>query len=191
MELHELLKNRITEKISTWHEKNIYAISFLLSYNESNVYGCIENFPELSIGYNTEEFCGDVSAFSEDRWNYACWEQNNDVILDSCDAIGAAALLKWYEEQGIHEPGKENEDEMYDEDMNYIGKGPNGFFQLVGLVSDLAFNLQRSGIIKEKFGEIPIIIHDLDYSWYMVDATRKANPDGEANAFLKYIEDNF
>mgnify|MGYP004433451087 FL=1 len=58
--------------------------------------------------------------------------------------------------------------------MNYIGKGPNGIFELVDLLSRIALNLRSTDIFKEAYGNIPIIIHDLDYSWYTVNATKKA-----------------
>ena len=43
----------------------------------------IENFPEFSIGYNTEGFCEKAPKISEERWNYAFWSQNNQVILSA------------------------------------------------------------------------------------------------------------
>ena len=46
-----------------------------------------------------------------------------------------------------------------------------------------------SGFIKNKFGtSIPIIIHDLEYPWYIIEANKKANPNGEADIFLKALQ---
>ena len=60
----------------------------------------------------------------------------------------------------------------------------------MNLMSDIAYDLQNNGVIKNKFGNIPIIIHDLEYSWYTINATKKANPTGEADAFFEYLELN-
>lgn len=43
----------------------------------------------------------------------------------------------------------------------------------------------------KKYGRIPVIVHDLDLVWYMEDATRNANPNGEAEEFLEYYSRNY
>ena len=54
----------------------------------------------------------------------------------------------------------------------------------------VANKLQSSGFIEGKFGRpIPIIIHDLEYPWYIIEATRKANPGGEADTFLAAMQE--
>ena len=46
-------------------------------------------------------------------------------------------------------------------------------------------NQQEISFIKNKFGKpIPIIIHDLEYPWYIIEANKKANSHGEADMFL-------
>ena len=99
-----------------WNRDDIYAISFLVTFNELNVYDGVKNFPEISIGYNTEEACDGAPLFSEDRWNYACWEQNNEVILDCNDTVGANLLLRWFAEYGISCLDDESDGEMYGKD---------------------------------------------------------------------------
>ena len=57
-------------------------------------------------------------------------------------------------------------------------------------ITSVAKKLQDSGFIKSKFGKpIPIIIHDLEYPWYTVEATKKANPNGEADVFFAAIKE--
>ena len=69
--------------------------------------------------------------------------------------------------------------------MKYIGKGPVGYYELLLEITSVANKLQTNGFIKNKFGRaIPIIIHDLEYSWYVIEATKTANPNGEADTFL-------
>ena len=65
MVLADLLRKRITEKIAKWNQRDIYAISLLVLYNELNIYDGIKNFPEISVGYNTEEYCGCAPLLSE------------------------------------------------------------------------------------------------------------------------------
>ena len=73
----------------------------------------------------------------------------------------------------------------YDSEMRYVGKGPVGYYELLSEVTVVAEKLQKCGFIKNKFGKsVPIIIHDLEYPWYIIKATKTANPGGEANAFL-------
>lgn len=69
--------------------------------------------------------------------------------------------------------------------MRYIGKGPVGCYELVQEIAIVAKSLHSSGFIRRMFGRpIPIIIHDLEYSWYTIEATKAANAGGEAAQFL-------
>ena len=98
-------------------------------------------------------------------------------------------LFDWYEEQGITNIGEENEDEMYDENMNYIGKGPGGYYELLEIAANVARKLHAEGVIKEQFGkDIPIIVHELEYYDLICEVTKKANPNGQADVFLKAME---
>mgnify|MGYP006394511813 CR=1 FL=1 len=79
---------------------------------------------------------------------------------------------------------------MYDEHMNYIGKGPAGHYELLQIAASVARKLQEEGVIKEHFGkDLPIIIHGLEYAWFDIEATIKANPNGQAETFLKAMEE--
>jgi len=187
MSFEQKLEQQIRHIISKWKDENIYAISFLVTTNELSIYKGISNFPEFSIGYNTESDCGGAGPLSEERWNFACWCQNNVEVIDADHRDMSNELLSWYEEQGVVAIGIESEDNMYDEDFNYIGKGPNGYWELLCLVSNIAHRLQTEGWIAELFGRIPIIVHDLDYSWYTSEVTEYANPNGEAKMFLDYL----
>lgn len=191
MDLEKYLYDTIVPLIQSWDEKDIYAISFLVYSNESSVYEGIGNFPEVSVGYNTEEDCDGASPFDEKRWDFAFWRQNNEYIINSTEAPdGAEFLLNWYRSKGINNVGFECADEQYDENMRYIGKGPVGYYELLCAVSNVAKRIQEEGIIARKFGKIPAIVHDLEYAWYVEEATRNANPGGEADVFLAYLRKN-
>ena len=50
----------------------------------------------------------------------------------------------------------------------------------------LLVNIQLNVLIKKRFGDIPLIVHDFDYSWYASEMTKNANPNGEQKTFLEY-----
>ena len=186
-----VLYNKVKSEIIKWNEEGIYAISFFVESNESNEYNGFENVTTWAISYNTEEDCAGAGELDEERWNYAFWRQNETMIIDvDVPNEYTDALIKWYAEKGITNIGEENEDDMYDEDMNYIGKGPAGHYELLQLASSVAEKLQKEGVIKEHFGkELPIIIHGLEYAWYDIEATERANPSGQADTFFKAMKE--
>ena len=187
MSFEQKLEKQIRHIISNWKDEDIYAISFLVTMNELSTYRGICNFPEFSIGYNTESDCDTAEPLSEDRWNFACWCQNNIELISAKHSDMSDELLNWYEEQGIVNLGFEPENEMYDDDFNYIRRGPHEYWELLTLISNIARRIQVDGLIEKHFGRIPIIVHDLDYSWYTSEMTRNANPNGEATLFLEYL----
>lgn len=183
----------IAEKISlevksimdTWCENDIYAISFFVYSNESYEYNGFTNVSSFAISYNTEEDCQGAGKYDEERWNYAFWRQDENPIIDPNEPNELTNLLfAWYKENGITNIGEEDDD-CYDENYNYIGKGPVGHYELILLVSEVAKRLQQEGYCKKLFGKkIPIIIHGLEYTWYDIEATNNANLNGEATVFI-------
>lgn len=181
--LYEIVKSEIL----TWTEDDIYAISFFVENNLSYEYNGHKNVSKWSISYNTEEDCDEAEIYSEERWNYACWRQDEYPIIDIYNKNKYTdALYDWYAQNGVTNIGIEDTDNEYDEQMNYIGKGPAGHYELLQLAADIGNRLQSESIIKNHFGRpIPIIVHGLEYAWYDIEATKKANPAGEADVFLK------
>ena len=52
------------------------------------------------------------------------------------------------------------------------------------LVLKTTTDFKRS-VIEARFGRgVPVLIADFECSWYMVRATREANPDGQADAYI-------
>ena len=190
-DFENVLYERVKNEILSWNEEDIYAISFFVESNGAYEYKGFENVTMWAISYNTEEDCDGAEELDEERWNYAFWRQNETMIIDvDMPNKYTDTLFDLYSEHGITNIGEENEDEMYDEDMNYIGKGPVGHYELLQLASGVAKRLQEDGIIKEHFGkELPIIIHGLEYAWYDLEATAKANPDGQADTFFKAMKE--
>ena len=191
IDLQAYLEKKLRDVISTWTETDIYAISFFVYSNEAFVYKGHSNVTEFCVSYNTENDCVGTGELSEERWNYAFWRQNETPIIKANNENeGMRILFEWYEENGIDNIGYENYDSCYDNDMQYIGKGPVGYYELLLEITAVAKKLQDSGFIKSKFGKpIPIIIHDLEYPWYIIEATKKANSNGEANMFFAAMKE--
>ena len=185
-DLHAYLEKKLCGIISAWNENDIYAISFFVYSNEAYEYNGYSNVTKFSVSYNTEKDCNGAGKLSEERWNYAFWRQDETPIIDiDAENEGMKILFDWYRENGIDNIGYEDCDACYDDEMRYIGKGPVGYYELLSEITAVAKSLQDSGFVKNKFGApIPIIIHDLEYPWYIIEATKKANPNGEADMFL-------
>jgi len=193
IDLKKYLYEKTKQIIEKWDEDGIYAISFFVYANEAFEYKQYSNVCEFAISYNTEKFCENASPHSEERWNYAFWQMNTSHIIDpnAENDEGIKVLFEWYGENGVKNIGIEDFDNAYDENMMYIGKGAGGLSELLTVVSDVARQLQEEGFIAQKFGKIPIVIHDLEYSWYTIDATKNANPNGEAEVFFEALEKGF
>lgn len=185
----EKIYSRVKSIMDTWSEDNIYAISFFVYSNESYEYREFSNVSYFGISYNTESDCPGAGLYDEERWNYAFWRQNDTPIIYHDEPNEMTDLLfRWYKENGIDNIGEEDYD-CYDEKCRYIGKGPVGHYELLGIVSEVAERLQREGYTEAHFGKkLPIIIHGLEYPWYDIEATVRANPNGEADTFIKAMK---
>ena len=138
----------------------------------------------------TASDCEGAGQYDEERWNYAFWRQDESPVIDPDTPNELTDILfDWYKENGITNIGEEDDD-CYDENYNYIGKGPVGHYELLGLVSNVAKRLQQEAFIENKFGrKLPIIIHGLEYAWFDIEATQNANINGEADVFLKAVKE--
>lgn len=181
----EKIYSKVKSIMDVWSEPDIYAISFFVYSNESYEYKNYTNVSYFAISYNTESDCEGAGIYDEERWNYAFWRQDENPIINPNDPNELADLLfEWYKENGITNIGEEDDD-CYDENFYYIGKGPVGHYELLQIVSEVAKKLQQEGFVENHFGKkIPIIIHGLEYPWFDIEATQKANINGEAEIFI-------
>ena len=186
----EKIYSKVKSIMDSWSEADIYAISFFVYSNESYEYKNFSNVSSFAISYNTESDCEGADAYGEERWNYAFWRQDEQPIIDPDEPNELTDLLfEWYKENNITNIGEEDEN-CYDENFHYIGKGPVGHYELLQIVSEAAHKLQSEGYTETRFGKkIPIIIHGLEYAWYDIEATQKANPNGEADTFIKAMKE--
>jgi hypothetical protein len=192
IDLEDYLFQKTVPIIEGWDEQGVYAISFLVYSNEAYEYNGVSNVTEFSVSCNTEDDCSHAPPLSEERWNFAFWRQDmTGIISADDDDEGMSVLFHWYKKHGIKKIGYEDPGTMYNEGMKYIGKGPAGYYELLMAVSNVARRLQLEGVVEKRFGKIPIIVHDLEYAWYVRDATENANPNGEADLFLQAHKDGF
>lgn len=176
IDMEQLLYDKVKPILCSWQEPDIYAVSFFVYSNEEYTYGDFENVSTFEVSFNTETGCDGAGKRSEERWNYAFWPQDTTPIIDieRPDSV-TKALFDWYREQGIEDPGEE---EDYEE-------GPIGWRMLVELAGKVARRIRDEGL----FPGIPFLIHDLEYTECTRNATRHANPNGEAEDFLSDWED--
>lgn len=191
IDIEKMLYDKVKSEISNWNEDGIYAISFFVCSNEAYEYNNFANVSTWAISYNAEVDCGGAGPLDEKRWNYAFWRQDETSIIDVDEPDEyTEALYKWYAEQGIENIGYEDMDNMYDEEYNYIGKGPVGHYELIGIAANVAKKLQEEGFVANRFKKpIPIIIHGLECTWYDIEATKKANPNGEADTYINAMKE--
>ena len=186
IDIEKMLYDKVKSVMSNWNEDGIYAISFFVYSNEAYEFKSFTNVSTWAISYNTEADCEGAGELDEERWNYAFWRQDETSIIDIHEPNELTeALYKWYEEQGIDNVGFEDLENMYDEHSRYIGKGPVGHYELLEIAAGVAKKLQEEGFIIDQFNKpIPIIIHGLECAWYVIEATQKANPNGEADTYI-------
>lgn len=192
--LRDMLLDKIVQILDTFPTQEPYAVMLFLAPNPGNAYRGYTNLPELTVLYKGESDMGQrVNPFfrpsgeDEERWNPAFWDYDRQQTVIGYDAPNplADALIDWYERTGVADIGVERDDGLFDDMGRYIGTGPGGLPELLGLVTDVARTLQTDGVIEERFGRgVPVLIADLEFTWYMIRATREANPDGQADAYV-------
>lgn len=184
IDLEQFLYDKVMEVMDTWeYTEDMYVVSFMLYQNDCFTYEDLENLTDFSVGYNTEEWTDGAGPYDEARWNYAFWCENEVPIIDVSNEKGIVnenffVLMDWYMQENIepfvYERGASN---------------TNGYMELLKVVTKVAKRIQEEGYLKEKLGKrIPIVIHDLDYVDEIIEATKEANPYGEANDFLQFAK---
>ncbi len=176
---NELLK-KLTDQIKAFDDPAIYSLSLYFEADEG------EDFiPNVYLTYNTEsEF--NIDPKSEERWNYAFWLQNEVPIIE--DDESKADVLSWLKKMKVKDIGFE-EGPIHDAKSRYIGKGPNGLVEILGLFVEIIKELHQTGFIKTQFKkELPVILHDLEYTWFYIEATKNANPSSTLEDFLSFYQ---
>lgn len=175
----QYLKSKIKNEILSWDKDDIYAVYIGVSHNNR----CDEplGLPFIiEIGFG----CG-----QKRDWHLACSSEYEKDLIETANE--AEALVKWLEDSGVENIGVEDKDSMYDDMMIYIGKGPSGLYETVQTLVEIVREFFEENFIAEKFGEeIPVIFDDLETTWYCVEATENANPQGLAEEYLRRFRMN-
>lgn len=162
---------------------DIYAVSFLLENQDPSG-------PTLEISYNTEQpDCPQGVTPEEWRWNYAYWLQDPIYVIPRSDSA-RASRSDWLRTHGISfegpAPGCVTEKEDFDLFLERLDKVSEEFYKLA---EHVAAEILCEGVISQRLGyELPIIIHDLEYSEPGLAATYRINRESSLlDGFRKFI----
>lgn len=130
---------------------------------------------------------GTASDADEARWSSAFWLGNDlGVLGDSVrDPEGATLREEWIRGLGLWYSDEEEEAD-FDAAME-VGQRITPPF--VELVVQLTQQLHADGTIARIFGRpIPVLIHEMEYYREIAEQNLRANPDGLADEFARWIE---
>lgn len=182
--MKNLIIEKFTSKLNTIEDKDIYAFNLYLEYYNDNPYE-----PTITFGYNTfknfENACEKTDQ-QEAKWNYAFWLQNEIFVLglDKTKEV----IKTWFIKNNL---GYQSYEEFFNGDIDdalcsKIDKKVKK--EMVEAIKEI----QDSNIIKNQFNqEIPIIIHELEYTKELAKLNEKANGKNLAKEFVQFCKDNY
>jgi len=179
---YDKLKNAIV----AWPDnlaRDIYAISFFVCDEDDD-----PRKPTLILGYNTNEHwrasIPQASSEGEAKWNYAFWPHTDEAVVG--DASDADLREGWIKSLGLWYSDQEEEDD-FDRAM---ALGERITREFVELAVTVARRLHADGIVENKFGkDLPVLVHELEYYDEIATQNERANPNGSAAEFCKWIDD--
>jgi hypothetical protein len=165
---------QIVNSISSWkNPDDIYAISFWLSRD-------LEHYIKLIVGYNTvSHYKREISALVSEnsaKWNFAFWLQNVTVEISSNDIDFNNWFKSLPEYIDLESRKKTLNSKLFSiEQTNEI---------FIAEMIKISKELFENDIIIKALGKnIPIIIHELEYTKKSIKWTRDANPKGLSDEF--------
>lgn len=188
IDMEKILYAKVISIMDKWDFSDAYSVTFFVYSNECNEYKGKKYLTEFNISLNNnkyfEEHYNPYEEFhlptskpidkmhSDQRWNFAYLEMVEFKIFDHemYDII-----FDWYEQMSIFDIGVQEPDSF-----------PNGYLEIVDLITSVAKRIQENEYIKNKCGRyIPIIIQDYEFSNELIEATKEANVHNEAQVFLE------
>lgn len=162
---------------------DIYAISFYV-FDVDDDPRC----PILQLGYNTRtrvaECTPSASDIEEAKWNYAFWLQNELRFVGEAGTRGGQLLKELLQTRGLWYSDEE-EDADFDR-CGPLASGITAYF--VDASVQIARALHTNGVIERQFsGQVPIVVHELEYYDDIATQTRLANPPGLTKDFEDWI----
>ena len=171
-----------SKKIKSWQEPDIYAISLYTSIEEDD-----PRYVAVTLGFNTESRVkrqrNKASDQDEARFNYAFWLQNKEVYFPQKNEV--ELRKQWLDSTGFNYTDQEEDDDL----DHILELGDQIMFEFNEMLIEVAQKLHESKVIKNKFHQpTPIYIHELEYHDQIAEQTRRANPEGLADDFCKWVE---
>ncbi len=154
---------------------DVYALTFVV--DDSAIVSDREGLMSFTVDCARESDCPATGKYSEERWNYAYWSHENEAMLiDPWDeGEGWERYQRWLKATGLDAASQDER-----------------LLKMFDVASEVGLRLQKDTQIEKMFkNKIPIIIHDLEYWDAPENATKKANPKGEADVFLEAFKRDF
>jgi hypothetical protein len=178
---------RALESVPADAAADVYVVS-LLVYDEDDD----PRRPTITVGYNTRtrvgETAGDAEDLDEARWNFAFWLQNELAVVAESDQDPEGARLRrdWIDSIGAWYSDEE-EDEDFDATEERAVRITEEFVELAVRVVQ---RLHDEGVVERTFGRpLPTLIHELEYYDEIAEQNERANPDGLAADFARWVRD--
>ena len=182
--MKNLIIEQISNKLNTITDKDIYAFNLYLEYYNDNPYE-----PTITFGYNTienyENACKETDEL-EAKWNYAFWLQNEIFVLGIDETKNI--VKNWFLKNNL---GYKTYEEFFDNEIDEklcdkIDKKIKK--EMVEAIKEI----QNSNIIKNQFNkEIPIIIHELEYTNELAKLNENANSKNSVKEFVQFCKGNY
>lgn len=176
----------IIDGIPADERPDIYALSFFHCADDDDL-----RWPKVMVGYNTNaqyrSRIGNASSEAEAKWNFAFWLQNQ---LGEIGGEDDPLLRAWFAETPYYYTDEESEaaqddDDLFDELMEKDGQFTQEFVEAVIMLTQRLF---QERVISKAFGsDIPVLIHELEYYDDPVSWTQRANPQGLADEFARWV----
>lgn len=135
------------------------------------------------------------AASDEARWNYAFWLRPDLGVLAGAevDPQGAALRDEWIRSTGLWvNPDRFEEDLTGEEFDALVASGEKVTRGFVELIVDLVGDLHAEGVIETVFGRpLPVLVHELEYYEEIALQNLRANPDGLADDFVRWVAGAF
>jgi hypothetical protein len=169
--------------IDTRNTPDIYVISFHVFDADDD-----PRYPVLQLGYNTRtrvaECAQSASNVEEATWNYAFWLQNEIRFIGEAGTQGAKLLEDLLRTKGLWYSDEEDDADF--DRCEQLASDITAYF--VNAWVRIARALHTDGVIARQFsGQVPIVIHELEYYDDIAIQTRRANPPGWTNDFESWI----
>lgn len=189
MRFDEYAKTSITtalERTPSEVAQDVYVVSLFVRDEADD-----PRYPTVAVGFNTEAQVASTLARASDadeaRWNFAFWIQDELGLLGDEDDDPEGTRLR---EQWIRQADLWYSDDEEDDDPGVATtKGAQITSRFAALLVAVAQQLHAEGTIGRVFGRpIPVLIHELEYDDAVAEQNRRANPDGLADDFARWIE---